>query len=209
MKTRVTLLRHGQSQANAQGLLQGQSDWSLSELGRQQSARLAEYWAASGVSFATVISSPLSRAAETAEIIAGRLNCEVEKDQQLKERKWGQFEGKPLEEVHAYFTNHPPLRLFDPAPPDGESFWELYARAGSALQGLLHREPGAYLIVSHGGFLAAMHMVALQIAPALATLSEPKITLDNCSFSTLEYDHDQPRWVLHQVNMTVDSQSEA
>jgi broad specificity phosphatase PhoE len=203
MKTRLTLLRHGQSKANAEGILQGQSDWALSADGRRQTTELAEYWAATGVTFAAIISSPLLRALDTAQIITEHLNCTLEVDPQLMERKWGQFEGETLADVHAYFGSHQPLSLFDPAPPDGESFWQVYARAGSVLQKLLGREPGAYLVVSHGGLLAAMHMIALQIAPAVRPLSGPKFALENCGFSTLEYDHAQPRWVVHAMNMSV------
>jgi broad specificity phosphatase PhoE len=207
MKTRLTLLRHGQSQANADGILQGQSDWPLSELGRQQSDDLAAHWASTGVTFTSIISSPLTRALDTATAIASQLDSPVEEDPQLMERKWGRFEGQSLTQIQRYFQDHPPLTLFDHVPPDGESFWQLYARAGSSLQGLLRREPASYLVVSHGGLLAAMHMIALQIAPALRPLSGPKITLDNCGFSTLEYDHDRPRWTLHQVNASVNSPS--
>jgi broad specificity phosphatase PhoE len=201
MKTKLTLLRHGISEANAKGILQGQEDWPLSEVGRVQSRNLAEYWSASGVRFSSIISSPLARALETAEIISAALGCPVEEDTLLLERKWGRFENMQLTEVMAYFKQNPPLSLFDQPPPDGESFWQLYSRAGMALQQLLGRQPGEFLIVSHGGLLAAMHMVSLQIAPALASLSGPRIALDNCGYSQLEYDHDQPRWVINNINM--------
>jgi probable phosphoglycerate mutase len=200
MKTELTLLRHGLSEANAKGILQGQENWPLSEAGREQSKNLAECWAASGVRFVSIVSSPLSRALETAKIIAATLDCPIEEDPLLMERKWGRFENMQLTEVMAYFRQHPPLSLFEQPPPDGESFWQLYCRAGSVLQQLLGRQPGEFLIVSHGGLLAAMHMISLQIAPALASLSGPRIALDNCGYSQLEYDHDQPRWVIKHVN---------
>lgn len=208
MITRMTLLRHGQSEGNANNILQGQSEWPLSELGRHQAGKLADSWADSGVTFAAIISSPLMRALDTAKRIAARLDCLLEEDPRLMERKWGQLEGRPLTEMQDYFQEHPDLALFDCIPPDGESFWQLYSRAGLAMQDILRREPADYLVVSHGGLLAAMHMIALQIAPSVMPLSSPRFSLDNCGFSTLEYDHESPRWVLQHTNVNPNSSNQ-
>ena len=207
MKTHLTLLRHGISEANATGILQGQADWPLSDAGRQQSQDLAEFWTASGVRFSTIVSSPLSRALETAEIIAARLNCPLEENQLLMERKWGRFESKPLTELEAYYEHNRPLSLFEQPPPDGESYWQLYTRAGKFMQQLLGRPPRDFLVVSHGGLLAALLMIALQIAPALMPRTGARLTLDNCGFSELEYDHDHPRWVVEHINIKSNSKN--
>ena len=107
VKTQLTLLRHGTSDANDQGILQGHADWALSDSGRAQTCLLAEAWAEAGIRFSAIISSPLSRALDTAEIIAARLESPLEEDPLLMERKWGQFESKHLAEVikGVKFTN--------------------------------------------------------------------------------------------------------
>ncbi len=66
----ITLLRHGESEGNTSGVLQGQSDYPLTTLGFEQAQRLALYWKANQVKFDLIISSPLLRASQTAEIIA-------------------------------------------------------------------------------------------------------------------------------------------
>ncbi|RPI31749.1 MAG: histidine phosphatase family protein, partial [Chloroflexota bacterium] len=66
----LILLRHGESVGNANGVYQGQADFELSDLGRRQAQALAERWVAEEKTFDLVISSPLLRARQTAEIIA-------------------------------------------------------------------------------------------------------------------------------------------
>ena len=66
-------LRHGESVGNAEERFQGQSDFPLTETGREQARALADRWLKEGMKFDLVVTSPLSRAKETAEIIAGKL----------------------------------------------------------------------------------------------------------------------------------------
>jgi broad specificity phosphatase PhoE len=86
----VTLLRHAQSEGNARGILQGQSDFPLSEIGIQQAEALAHRWKKEHQHFDCIISSPLSRAQQTAEIIAAALGAPLELDDNWMERNNGQ-----------------------------------------------------------------------------------------------------------------------
>ena len=74
----VTLLRHGESVGNAESRWQGQADYPLTERGRSQAHALAQRWKRERMKFDYIISSPLSRARETAEIIASKLGYVVE-----------------------------------------------------------------------------------------------------------------------------------
>ena len=74
----VTLLRHGESIGNFEGRHQGQADFPLTERGRQQVNALVNRWIAEKKPFDLVISSPLARARETAEIIASSLGVPLE-----------------------------------------------------------------------------------------------------------------------------------
>ncbi|MGH9278828.1 MAG: histidine phosphatase family protein, partial [Acidimicrobiales bacterium] len=87
------LIRHGQTTANAAGLIQGRTDPALSDLGRRQAAALGARLPAP----ARVISSPLSRARRTAEL-AGRT---VEVDDRWIELDYGRFEGEAVRDVRA------------------------------------------------------------------------------------------------------------
>lgn len=95
---RLCLARHGETDWNTAGILQGWTDVPLNVVGRQQAVTLAQDCAAAG--FAAVWSSPLLRARETAEIIAARLalpppHCH----DGLKERCFGAIQGVPKSEL--------------------------------------------------------------------------------------------------------------
>src|SRR6185503_17136046 len=92
-------LRHGESIGNAQSRWQGQSDYALTDRGRAQAQALAERWKSEKVKFDLVIASPLSRARETAEIVATAVGAKIEFDPMLLERHIGEMEGLTAEEV--------------------------------------------------------------------------------------------------------------
>src|SRR5450432_3374883 len=90
----IMLLRHGESEGNAQGRMQGRLDYPLTALGREQAARAGEFLAERGHSFAAVYVSPLKRAFETASIVAGLgVRPEPEVDADLPEIGAGTLEG--------------------------------------------------------------------------------------------------------------------
>lgn len=129
--TRVALLRHFPTIWNAERRLQGQVDIPLTEEARAQLAGLAlpPPWDA-----ARLISSPLSRASETAHLIArGR---GVETDPRLAEMSWGEWEGRLAEELIADPASgyvHVEEWGWHRRPPGGESPWEVWQRLRSAL----------------------------------------------------------------------------
>ncbi|MEJ2013641.1 MAG: histidine phosphatase family protein [Anaerolineales bacterium] len=95
----ITFLRHGLSVANENGIVQGQMDFPLSELGIAQVNALAAYWSDHHVEFDHLISSPLSRASSTAEILGQALQIQVEYDEHWMERLSGTAQGKAYEEI--------------------------------------------------------------------------------------------------------------
>ncbi len=86
---RFTFLRHGEFVGNAAGYYQGQHDYELNETGRAQARALAERWKQEAVCFDAIITSPLLRAAQTAEIIAQTLGVEPSADPIWMERDNG------------------------------------------------------------------------------------------------------------------------
>jgi broad specificity phosphatase PhoE len=195
----ITLLRHGESIGNANRYWQGQSDFPLTEKGRQQAAVLAQRWQAEGRHFDLVISSPLKRARATAEEICKLLDLPVEYDEIWQERDNGLYAGLPREQA---LERHPEPAFLPPFMPigkTGESQWELYLRAGKAISNLLRRDPGSYLIVSHGGLLNMVLYAALSI-PVQANFSGPRFTFENSAFAQLSYRPDRHQWRLLALN---------
>lgn len=92
-KTQFFFVRHGQTDANVQNLLQGQSDPQLNEQGKQEAEALQKKLA--DTSFSACFSSDLQRASETASIIIVGRPLEVVKDSRLRERSYGIFEMRP------------------------------------------------------------------------------------------------------------------
>ena len=88
---RVYLVRHGQVEWNSANAYAGQTDLALNETGRGQAESLAEYFARKDIS--AIYSSDLSRARETAEIIADRKELPVQQVPALREVNYGQCEG--------------------------------------------------------------------------------------------------------------------
>jgi broad specificity phosphatase PhoE len=191
-------LRHGESIGNAQARWQGQSDYELTEKGRAQAQALAERWRAESVKFDLVIASPLSRAKETAAIIAAALNAKVELDPILLERHIGEMEGLTAEEVRK--RPHPPyVTPYDPIGGEGEGDWALFLRAGQALHSLLRRPAGNYLIVSHGGLLNQLMNAIVGIAPHVDP-SGVRFRFENTAFARVIYFPYQHRWSIDALN---------
>ncbi len=195
----ITLLRHGESVGNAESRWQGQSDFPLTDTGRAQVRALADRWRRENQKFDFVISSPLLRARETAEVIASALNLEVELDPLWVERDNGDFSGLTADEVRQNFQHPPFYTPYDSVGGDGEGDWELFLRAGQALHSLLKREPGRYLIVSHGGMLNQVMHAVMGLAPQ-ANNAGTRFRFENTAFAQLIYFPHQHRWVIDKLN---------
>ncbi len=162
-KQQVILIRHGQSTANASGVWQGQLEFSLSEEGRRQAADTGR--ALKGTRLSGVYASPLSRAFETAEIVAGEAGFtgDVVPIPGLMERHGGVLQGKTWAEQE---SNHPEFAEKFLAMPEEERWVlagaetdeEILARFERGFSEILSRHPspeGAIVVVSHGGVMRA------------------------------------------------------
>jgi broad specificity phosphatase PhoE len=195
----ITLLRHGESVGNAESRWQGQADYPLTERGRAQARALAERWAREKVRFDFVVSSPLSRARETAEIIASKLGMLIEVEPLWLERDSGEFAGLTAYEVRNNFTHPDFTTPYDPVGSDGEGDWELFLRAGQALHNLLNRKPARYLIVSHGGLLNQVMHAIVGIVPQ-ANNAGTRFRFSNTAFAQVLYYPSQHRWAIDRLN---------
>jgi broad specificity phosphatase PhoE len=149
--TRIFLVRHGETDWNLTRRLQGHSDRPLNETGREQARSLAAQLATEEIE--AVYSSDLSRAEETARIIAEARGLDVTTLPELRERHFGSWEGLTDEEIHQRF----PEEIADGVLGDGESRGELDGRVLRALNRIAdqHSE-STVVVVSHGGPLRAV-----------------------------------------------------
>jgi probable phosphoglycerate mutase len=159
VSTRLLLLRHAQSTWNAAGRWQGWADPPLSEQGRAQAEKAAAELA--GEPFATVVSSDLVRARQTADVLAHALDLgPVTIDAGLRERDVGAWSGCTTAEIDERW----PGVLDDwragrlTSPPDGEDHAAFAARVVPAVEHAARRGAGgaAVLVVTHGGVIRAV-----------------------------------------------------
>jgi 2,3-bisphosphoglycerate-dependent phosphoglycerate mutase len=179
-------LRHGLSVGNENGFHQGQFDFPLTDIGREQAHRLLHRWKQEEVMFDLIISSPLSRAKDTAEIIASGLDIPIEIDPVWMERDNGELHGISFEKGRQLFPRPSFYTPYQAFGRTGEGDWALFIRASQGIQNIMNRPPGRYLIVSHGGILnKAIHAI-LGITPH-ANGGGPRFVLDNTAFATFFY----------------------
>jgi broad specificity phosphatase PhoE len=164
----LVLLRHGESTANAAGLLLGRTDAPLTEKGERQAAALAALLGP----VVRVVSSPLARARDTAAALG--LGLPVEIDDRWVEVDYGEHEGRPLGEVPAEiwqrWRTDPGFR-----PEDGETLVEVGVRVAGACEELFAadgagaRDPvGDVVVVSHVSPIKAAVAWALGTTDAVA-----------------------------------------
>ena len=152
---RIYIIRHGETEANKNGYLQGWTDVPLNENGRI----IAELTGRGlkDIRFDHCISSPLIRAKETAEILLRESgnSVSISFDDRIKEMNFGSLEGMSVRDGKLIqFLKEP---IVDYKFPDGESFQEVMKRTQEFLKELISKDDGkTYLVSTHGCALRAM-----------------------------------------------------
>lgn len=157
METTVFLIRHGVTAWHAEGRVLGQRDIPLSEAGIAQAEEAAA--AVRGVKMSEVLSSPLQRAIQTAEIIGQAAGIEVARDPRLIDFQLGKWTGMTYDDVakneeYQRFVQQPDAERI----PGGESLDDIRRRAVSAVeQALADNATGdALAIVTHAGIIRVL-----------------------------------------------------
>ena len=195
------LLRHGESTGNAENRHQGQADFPLTDLGIQQVQALANDWKSRGWEFDRAVSSPLTRAKETAEILSKNLKFELGYDPIWMERDNGELAGLLHEQAIQVLPPPDFIHLYEPIANTGESQWELYLRAGPALNQLTKLPPGRYLVISHGGLLNMVMHALVGLVPQ-PNFQGPNFRFSNTGYSQVKYKPDNNNWIILQHNNT-------
>ena len=199
---RLYLLRHGQTEFNVKKLVQGRCDSPLTDLGRKQAGMAAAWLKAHGVVPDKVVSSPLGRAMDTAQLVACELlgpDTAVEPCEGIIERSYGSFEEGPHDAL--------PTDVWDPGedliPFGGEGSHALQERMVGTLTNLMGAEGiETLLAVSHGS-------VSRQFIKAAAPEGfELPAKLPNCAIMIFDFDEEksgeeddapQSKFILQQI----------
>ena len=188
--TRVLLIRHGQSQGNAERRFGGHSPTPLSELGHRQAEATARALSDRGV--IAIYSSDLLRAVQTAEPLARATGLEITKTSALRERSVGLMEGLTFEEAAAA---HPEeyasllRRDFEHVLAGGESYRQLLDRAAAHLDRAIEEHRGGTLaLFSHTGTICilALHLMGALDAPHLKPVW---LSTNNCGVARFSVEH--------------------
>lgn len=191
METNLIVVRHGETEWNAAGRIQGQLNSRLNEAGRAQADALAERLALEPL--VAIYSSDLGRTLETAAPTADIQVLDIVTDTRLRERHLGAFQGMTFKEAA---VAHPELyaayKARDPSADcdGGESLLDVRARVEAVLLEIAARHVGdTVLVVTHGGVLDQIYRLATGMP-----LEAPRdFDIDNASLNRLVWDGERLR----------------
>ena len=162
LATRIIAIRHGETAWNVDTRLQGHLDIALNSTGILQAARVAQALADEAID--AIYASDLLRAWQTANAIAHATEAPLLAHQGLRERGFGNFEGKTYAEIEAEWPDQSLLwrkRVPDWAPPAGESLLALRERIATTVNTLAQQHIGGQIVlVAHGGVLDMLYRLA-------------------------------------------------
>ncbi len=191
----ITFLRHGRSRADDEGVHEGRYDSPLTDIGYTQTSRRVRDFQARGFSFDLIISSPLQRARATAEIIGQALDVSVVLDDDWMEINTGPLAGMNREVAAVKYPKPAFRNPYEPIWETGESAWELYRRAARAVEKVIRRGAGGYLVVAHGGILNAA-LNAIMGNPPRGGEADIVFAFGNLGYARLAYQPQRHVWQL-------------
>jgi probable phosphoglycerate mutase len=187
----IVLLRHGETDWNANRRLQGWAPTPLNEYGREQAANAGEHLA-SRYEFDRVVASDRRRTRETAELVCEALGPDPTFESAWRERDFGIYQGLSydtmFEEYPEFDVGQSGRSALDATPEAGESLLDLRERVLDGFERLLNDATDeAVLIVTHGGPLYAVlsHVKNIDYATAINEGSQ-----NNCAVNELRYESD-------------------
>lgn len=168
MKT-LYVLRHGQTQWNVEGRMQGRLDSPLTDEGRDQVQRHGQFLGGQPVS--RVILSPLGRAIESANLLNSHLQVPMQQDDRLAERDCGSWGGLLVADIEKHFPRAWQDRLSEPylhRPPGGENHQDLLDRTSPLLESLFELAGEHVVLMSHAIVSRVVLMYFLGLLPEQA-----------------------------------------
>ena len=198
MQRLVYVVRHGATDWNRSGYIQGHLDTPLNAEGRAQAEAVGGRLATEGAT--AIYSSDLLRVYETAQIIARHTGLRVIQKPDLREMHFGQWQGLSLDQIK---SRDPEIyaarreRPFEVPPPGGETWVTFYQRSVGALKAILAATDAQRLIVAtHSGVCTALGLEALGLGPT----GKRTFGNANCGIHTIGVTGDQ--WEAVSLNDT-------
>lgn len=195
---KLYLIRHGQTDWNVAGKIQGSTDIPLNEAGRMQAKCLAKGMEKRPVT--KVFTSRLKRAFETGQAIGESQKVPVVQIPGLEEVAYGKWEGLTMDEIAQQYPRELEQWYYSPvevAPPGGETQTQVYDRCGKAIEAIMEQAEGDVAIVSHGATVVFLLEYLLRDS---GRGEEDDIIVGNASISTIEYDSGTGRFSLTELN---------
>ena len=198
MKSKLVLVRHGQSEWNAKNLFTGWKDPKLTDLGIQEAIKAGDLLETRNLKFDLMFTSDLFRAQETGRLILEQMNhadIQVIKDQSLNERNYGDLAGLNKDEARVKWGEeqvHIWRRSFDVPPPGGESLKNTAERVLPYFEHEIMpkvKEGLNILVAAHGNSLRALVMELEKIS------SEEIVKLEIATGDPLTYEYSNGEFV--------------
>ena len=198
MKSKLVLVRHGQSEWNAKNLFTGWKDPKLTDLGIQEAIKAGDLLETRNLKFDLMFTSDLFRAQETGRLILERMNqtdIQVIEDQSLNERNYGDLAGLNKDEAREKWGEeqvHIWRRSFDIPPPGGESLKNTAERVLPYFELEIMpkvKEGLNILVAAHGNSLRALVMELEKIS------SEEIVKLEIATGDPLTYEYSNGEFV--------------
>ncbi len=184
---KLFLIRHGQTDWNIKGKIQGSCDIELNDTGIKQAYELSYKVLANKYKFSKIYSSSQRRAVKTAEILSKVTNIEYILTEGLEEINLGEWEGLSWAEVKEkypteydeWFKNRRYIK-----PPKGESYQDMVERVLKAIHNIINENCGDVAIVTHSAVI-----MCLQCCLSNTTFDEmTKFKTDNTSITEIDCD---------------------
>ncbi|KRN08725.1 histidine phosphatase family protein [Liquorilactobacillus mali] len=174
--TTLYIVRHGQSEANAAGILQGSLiDTPLSEKGQVQAKHVRDAFEKKMLHFDLVFASPLLRAAQTAAIISPKTTTIF--DERLKEFDYGNWDGQKVTDIHRrfakFFDEKRNLLPGSEKVSHGDDFASITAKLNGFLTELAAKYPTQDILIASHGFTIKLLLNAVLGISNLSSLNEP------------------------------------
>ncbi|MFB6217192.1 MAG: histidine phosphatase family protein [Candidatus Aenigmatarchaeota archaeon] len=192
---RIVVCRHGQTDENREGVLQGRMDTSLNDRGMNEAEKLSRR--IEGEELDHIYTSKLKRAQQTAEKVAERQNKDPEPLDRIQEIDLGELQGKDVEKWHEKILEKEEA-LHHWKPEKGESMQEVEQRTREALEKFAEtHENEQILVVAHGAAIRAIIMGILDTKRDKYL----NISQGNTCINILEF-HEEIGWVIERLNDT-------
>ncbi len=192
---KIFLCRHGRTDHNKNGIVQGYLEVELNEEGEEQARKLARRL--SDLDIDSFYTSPLVRTVETATIVSQKIDADHETLEDLREVDQGIYEGEDSQEM---FEEMRAAEVDDHrwTPEDGESMEDLRERSLSVLETMEQRHQDEnVLLIGHGGINKVMILAAL----GHSSKNFNRIKQENCCLNVITT-HESHGWVVEKVNDT-------